>query len=78
MDATTQTSETLMDERKAALTLGVSKITLLRMRQRGAIGHYRIGSRVVYSHNHLNDFLQTCERKRKAREPYKNEVGGKN
>lgn len=63
MNADVAKNENLVGEKEAALILGVSKITLLRMRKRAAIAHYRIGSRVFYSQDHLHDFLKSCERK---------------
>jgi excisionase family DNA binding protein len=53
----------LMSEVEAARRCGVSRITLLRMRKAGKIGFYRIGTRVLFSESHINEFLNRVERK---------------
>jgi excisionase family DNA binding protein len=52
-----------LTETTAAQVLGVAKITLQRLRKRGEISHFRIGARVLYSTEHLKDFLNRVERK---------------
>lgn len=55
--------EPLLSEAEAAKFLGISKMTLLRKRKSGTIGHFRIGFRVLYSKGaHLTPFLQNCEK----------------
>lgn len=56
----------LYSEREAAAKLGVSRITLLRMRQAKKISFFRIGTRVLYSEDHLRAFLSSCERQGRA------------
>lgn len=57
------TSEVTYSEAEAAVRLGISKPTLLRLRAEGRIGYYRIGSRVVYSEaEHIRPFLDSCNR----------------
>lgn len=56
--------EKFYSEREAAARLGVSRVTLLRARQAGRIGYYRIGSRIVFSEaKHILPFLDSCERR---------------
>jgi site-specific DNA recombinase len=56
-------NEPLMNEIEAAKFLGISRMTLLRRRNAGTIGFYRVGFRVLYSkEKHLFPFLQTCEK----------------
>lgn len=55
--------EILFSEREAARLLGVSRITVLRMRQQGRIGFYRIGTRVLFDRNHIAEFKSVCENK---------------
>lgn len=43
----------MLSEAKVAKALGVSRTTLLRLRNSGAIRFYRIGHRVLYSEAHL-------------------------
>lgn len=52
----------LYTEGVAASYLGVSAITLRRIRGRGEIGHIRIGNAVKYTEHHLLKYLeqQTC------------------
>ena len=58
-----QDNHNLMSEKQAAARLGISRITLLRAREAGRIRFFRIGTRVLYDQEQLNDFLTTCERK---------------
>lgn len=56
-------NEPLMNEIEAARFLGISRMTLLRRRNAGNIGFFRVGFRVLYSkEKHLLPFLQSCER----------------
>ncbi|MGD9560951.1 MAG: recombinase family protein [Pyrinomonadaceae bacterium] len=56
-------SEPLMSEAEAAHFLGISKMTLLRRRNAGEIGFYRVGFRILYSkEKHLIPFLNKCEK----------------
>lgn len=53
----------LLSENEAAKFLGISKMTLLRKRNAGNIGFFRVGFRVLYSkEKHLLPFLQSCEK----------------
>jgi len=53
----------LISEKEAAARLGVSRITLLRMRRVGRIRFYRIGTRVLFDpEKHLGEFLASAER----------------
>ena len=58
-----QNNHDLMSEKQAAVRLGISRITLLRAREAGRIRFFRIGTRVLYNQEQLNDFLSSCERK---------------
>lgn len=53
----------LYTEAVAASYLGISEITLRRIRTRNLIGHIRIGKAVRYTENHLLNYLerQTCQ-----------------
>lgn len=52
-----------LTESAAARMLGVSKITLQRLRNRGEISHFRIGARVLYAPKHIQDYLSSVEQK---------------
>ena len=58
----TQSYPNLLSEKQAAKRLGVARITLLRAREAGRIGFFRIGTRVLYCAEHLTEFLDKCER----------------
>lgn len=51
--------------KEAANYLGVSVITIDRLVLAKKLGHFRIGSRVIFSKEHLDAFLNTCEQKTK-------------
>jgi excisionase family DNA binding protein len=53
----------LLSEREAAARLGISRITLLRMRAANRISFFRIGTRVLFSEDHLRAFLEGVERR---------------
>lgn len=56
-------NEPLVNEAEAAKFLGISKMTLLRRRNAGEIGFYRLGFRILYSkEKHLIPFLNKCEK----------------
>lgn len=56
-------NEPLVSEAEAAKFLGISKMTLMRKRNAGSIGFFRVGFRVLYSkEKHLMPFLQSCEK----------------
>ena len=57
-----QSYPNLLSEKQAAARLGVARITLLRAREAGRIRFFRIGTRVLYCEDQLNDFLKSCER----------------
>jgi len=59
---TTQNYPNLLSEKQAAKRLGIARITLLRAREAGRIRFFRIGTRVLYSAEHLTEFLNNCER----------------
>jgi len=54
--------EPLLSESEASQFLGISKMTLLRKRNAGLIGFFRVGIRVLYSkEKHLLPYLANCE-----------------
>jgi hypothetical protein len=51
-------------ESEAAKILGISRITLKRIRLGNEISYYRIGkARVFYGQQHLDEYMRKCERK---------------
>lgn len=57
----------LLSEPEAAKRCGISRITLLRARKAGKIGFYRIGTRVLFSQAHIEEFLASVEEGKKTR-----------
>lgn len=55
-------AEENLSEREAARRLGISRISLFRLRRSEAIGYYCIRGRVLYSPEHLRAYLATVER----------------
>lgn len=53
----------LLTEPQAAAQLGVSRMTLFRLRKRREIKFFRVGVRgVKYSQDHLRDYLASVEK----------------
>ncbi len=59
-----------MSEQKATMTesefakaVGVSRVTLWRMRKKGELPHYRLGKRILYGQQHVTEFLKLHEQK---------------
>src|SRR2546426_3482913 len=57
----TKSYPNLPSEKQAAKRLGIARITLLRAREAAHIRFFRIGTRVLYSEEHISQFLQLCE-----------------
>jgi excisionase family DNA binding protein len=57
----------LLSEPEAAKRCGVCRITLLRARKAGKIRFYRIGTRVLFSQAHIEEFLASVEEGKKTR-----------
>lgn len=54
--------ETIFTETEAAKFMKVSRMTVLRLRQKGQLKFYRVGFRVLYSlEKHITPFLDSCE-----------------
>jgi excisionase family DNA binding protein len=51
---------TLLNETEAARFLNISRQTLIRLRQAGQVGYYRIARRVLYGQEHLEEFLASA------------------
>jgi predicted site-specific integrase-resolvase len=56
-----------LNEREATRRLGISRISLFRLRRAGLIGYYCIGGRVLYSPEHIRAYLATVERRPNGR-----------
>jgi len=51
-----------MSEREFAKAVGLSRVTLWRLRLKGLVPHYRVGTRILYSQQHIEQFLKAHER----------------
>lgn len=56
----------LYSAKEAVELLGISRPTLSRLLRRNAIGHFRIGTRTLFSSEHINAFLASVEQVPKA------------
>jgi excisionase family DNA binding protein len=52
-----------MTEAEFAERVGISRITAWRMRRAGKLPHYKIGRNIKYGEKHVEQFLESCERK---------------
>jgi excisionase family DNA binding protein len=50
-----------MTEGEFAMAVGLSRVTLWRMRQKGELPHYRLGRCVLYGRQHIDEFLKAHE-----------------
>jgi excisionase family DNA binding protein len=57
-----------MTEAEFAKAVGVSRVTLWHMRQRGQLPHYKLGRRILYGQRHVEEFLRAHERQLERRE----------
>ena len=57
-----ETKGKLYTKEEAAEILHVSAITVHRQIKAGKLGSYRLGSRVLISPRHIDDYLTRCER----------------
>lgn len=67
MGTSTATNTDNLSEKEAARALGISRVSLFRLRRAGLIGYYSIGGRVLYSPEHLRTYLAEVERHPRGR-----------
>lgn len=53
--------EKLYSAKETVALLGISRPTLSRLLRRNAIGHFRIGTRTLFSAEHIRTFLESVE-----------------
>ena len=60
-------------EAEASMEIGVSRTTMWRLREEGKIPFRQVGRRVLYTQEHLQAFIDRCERqtKTKSKRPLK-------
>jgi excisionase family DNA binding protein len=52
----------LQDMKECAERLNVSRATLTKLIAKNAIGHYRVGLKIMFSEEHVNDYLKSVEK----------------
>ena len=57
-----ETQGKLYTKSEAAEILHISEITVHRQIKAGKLGYYRLGSKVLISPRHIEDYLSRCER----------------
>jgi hypothetical protein len=50
-----------MTEAEFARAVGLSRVTIWRLRTQGLVPHYKIGTRILYDQKHIELFLKTYE-----------------
>lgn len=55
-----------MSETEFAKAVGLSRVTLWRLRLKGLVPHYRIGTRILYGQQHIEQFLKAHEKNLKT------------
>ena len=56
-----EASQKIYSAKEAVALLGISRPTLSRLLRRNAIGHFRIGTRTLFSAEHIRAFLESVE-----------------
>lgn len=51
-----------MSEAEFAKAVGLSRVTIWRLRVEGKIPHYKVGSRILYGQEHIEQFLKAHEK----------------
>ena len=51
-----------ISEAEFAKAVGLSRVTVWRLRLKGLVPHYQIGSRILYGQQHIDQFLKAHEK----------------
>lgn len=51
-----------MSEADFAKAVGLSRVTIWRLRSKGLVPHYQIGTRILYGQEHIEQFLRKHEK----------------
>lgn len=68
MENTDHQKQPLLSEKQAAEMLGISSLTLLRLRNSAKISFYRIGRRILFSGDQITEYLES------VRQPIRRDV----
>jgi excisionase family DNA binding protein len=58
----------LYSAKETITLLGISRPTLSRLLRKAAIGHFRIGTRTLFSSDHIRAYLESVEQKPNVRD----------
>lgn len=62
-DTTTAIDKVVMTEEEFCRRVGISRTTAWKMRDEGKLPHFKVGTRVLYSPEHVSQFLAQFEKK---------------
>ncbi len=51
-----------MNEGEFAKAVGLSRVTIWRLRLKGVVPHYKVGTRILYGQQHIEQFLKVHEK----------------
>lgn len=51
-----------LSEAEFAKAVGLSRVTIWRLRLKGLVPHYQIGTRILYGQHHIEQFLLAHEK----------------
>lgn len=51
-----------LSEAEFAKTVGLSRVTIWRLRLKGLVPHYKVGTRILYGKHHIEQFLLAHEK----------------
>lgn len=69
------TQKFTITEAEACRSLKVSRTSLWRLRRAGKISYYRVATKVLYSVEHIEEFLASCERRSRSKAAKPDQVG---
>ena len=59
--------ENVFSVRKAAEMLGIGRSTLYELVEQRSISHHRFGSRIIFTQDDIDEFLQECAVKKQRK-----------
>jgi len=65
MESRNEPELTTLSEAELANRLGISRITVWRLRRAGKLSYYRIGRSIRYGERHVAEYLASCERRKR-------------
>jgi excisionase family DNA binding protein len=65
--AKTESERVTLTEQEFCTRVGISRTTAWQMRQNGKLPHFKVGTRILYSPRHVEQFLLAFERNTKPK-----------